>query len=94
MKQLICGNCGYLTNKNGAEEIGSTVYVIIKTIILVAAFIGLLFLGPVGWILAIALLFIPISKKKTNQCPKCKGENCLIPIDTPKGQELYNKYLN
>lgn len=93
MSKYICGNCGNLTEINGIiGDIGSNIWVIIKTIVLVAVFIGLLFVPVVGWIIDIALLFVPLTNKKKNYCPKCKTENCLIPVDSPKGKDLFNKY--
>lgn len=91
--KYICSNCGY-TNKD--EEYldflsfaGRSIFTIIKVIVYLAVVIGLFFIPVVGWILALVLLFTPINNsKKANKCPHCKAENCLVPLNTAKGQEL------
>lgn len=94
--KYICSNCGY-TNKD--EEYldflnlaGDGIFNIIKTIVYLIIVIGLFFIPVIGWILALVLLFTPInnSAKKINKCPNCKAENCLVPLSSPRGQELLN----
>lgn len=99
MSKFICSNCGYTNKDDDMSEVketmgclGASIWTVIKVIIFWIGFIALLFIPIIGWILAIILLFIPISSKKKIQCPHCKMENCIIPIDSPKGKELLEKY--
>ena len=99
--QYICSNCGY-TNKDTFiyEDMFSVIKfffnsfgTIIKTIGFITIFCMLLCFPPLGWILAVAMLFIPINKvRNNNYCPGCNAENCLVPLNTPKGKKLYNEY--
>ena len=95
MEKLICEKCGALSEKNETlSRSGLIIWNVIKTVVFLIIFIGLWFIPVVGWILAIALLFVPINQKNKNKCTKCQNENCIIPVDSPKGQELYKKYYN
>ena len=91
MAEFICEQCGSVTTNN-KTVVGKGINNIAKTILYIVIFIILLCIPIIGWILAIILLFNPINGKKI--CPQCKNENCLIPVETPKGKELYKKYHN
>lgn len=104
MVKWICSNCGYCLDedttyslKEDLKYLWSSGFTIIKTICFIAIFIGLLFIPVIGWILAVLLLFVPISNNNReteieNQCPNCKATNCLVPINTPRGKKLYREY--
>lgn len=38
------------------------------------------------------LIFPLIASNNKNICPECKNSNCVIPVNSPKGIELLNKY--
>lgn len=47
----------------------------------------------VGFVLLVALILSPyvfyrLFAKTTIVCRKCKGENCLVPMKSPRGQEI------
>ena len=92
MTKYICSNCGSVTEKTPLNFLGEGIWSILKVILFLIGFIILLCIPVFGWILAIILLFIPISKKQNYRCEKCQSENCLIPVSSPKGKELYKKY--
>lgn len=78
----ICKNCGYC-GEEGTVVKGSLGVEILLWIL------GLLTFGIV------LLIAIPYSIwrlcSKTKACPKCGAQN-MIPLDTPAGQELANKF--
>lgn len=103
LKNFICSNCGYSDYKTSIDEVVSntisgaakTVFDSVRIIIWLILFIVCLLCGPVGWFFAFFLLLYPILsslKKKTNICPKCGADNCLIPLNTPKGKKLFKEY--
>lgn len=77
--KYICRNCGELTDKSYQKDscLGSL------------AWIFFIFIS-----IGIALVFYIIYKinSKSNCCPHCKANNSLVPVDTPIGEELFNKY--
>lgn len=91
MTEFICEQCGSITSNN-ETPVRKGVTNVIKTIVYLIGFVILLCIPIIGWILAIILLLKPINGKDKKICPQCKNENCLIPIETPKGKELYKKY--
>lgn len=92
MAIYICSNCGSLTEKVPLDFLGEGIWSIVKTIFFLIGFVVLCCIPVFGWVLAIILLFIPISQKKKSKCSKCQCENCLIPTSSPKGKELYKQY--
>ena len=101
MAKYICQVCGYSNYDDDLDlldevigGIGSGTFTIFKTIIFIVIWVGLWFIPIFGWILALAMLFIPISSKKNEKCPKCHNSNCLVPLDSPKGKELFKNYYS
>ena len=65
----------------------------------VTALLFLLFVGSIVtmlWPLAILILvadaIIYYATLKKNCCPKCKGKDCVIPLNTPMGQKLMRDF--
>lgn len=90
MTKYICSNCGELSDKMGNNSgIGClTTFVVFILIIL-------LFINPIicgfFFILCIILSCL-IERNESNVCQYCKARNCMLPIDSPKGEVLFNKY--
>ena len=48
---------------------------------------------PVAWIvIGFEILFFILTGGKSNCCQKCKAKNCIIPVNTPRGEKLFNEY--
>jgi ribosomal protein S27AE len=103
LKNFICSNCGYSDYKTSIDEVVSnvvggvtkSVFGSVQIIIWLILFIACLCFPPVGWFFAFFLLLYPILsslKNKSNVCPKCGADNCLIPLNTPKGKKLFKEY--
>ena len=53
-------------------------------------FVGslVMMLWPVAILILIADAIIYYATLKKNCCPRCKGKECVIPLDTPMGRKL------
>lgn len=82
----ICVDCLYV-----GKEQTKTPYILIIDIILVVCLIGSLllqiWLGAIFWGIVFALYLSLVRARKKHVCPKC-GHPAMIPLDTPKAQEL------
>lgn len=89
MTKYICSNCGYLQDElcgTGNDAQGFWVFSLIITFI-IALFV------PVAWIVVgFEILFCILTGGKLNSCRKCKAKDCMLPIDTPKGEKLFNEF--
>lgn len=92
MSGYICSNCGNTQNNYGEENGGcaQTFWIICLVITL---FISLF--CAVGWIVVgfeILFIILTSSSKKINTCFKCNAKDCVIPLDTPRGKQIYNEF--
>ncbi len=88
--KFICENCGCLIDEAQlkGENLFGCIWGGVALIIAIILFFTNLFSGLIFMILY--LILGSLSKQKS-VCTHCGSEN-IIPINTPKGQELYNKY--
>lgn len=91
MEKYICENCGSLIKSSEVE--GDYLKGCLWTFFsFCLSFIIAIFFN---WLLAIifliVFLIIMIIRFQKKICPSCKSQN-IIPINTPRGIELYNKY--
>lgn len=83
----ICSNCGKTTNEDSLKKsngLGCFLWVI--------GFIALFVTWPVAIIVLLFAIVVSLNAKPNNICPNCNATNCVIPINSPKGEELYEKY--
>lgn len=87
--KYICSNCGHLQNEIG--ESGGCAHGFWGICIFITIIISLLYW--VGFIvLAFEILFFILTGGKSNCCYKCKAKDCVIPVNTPRGEKLFNEY--
>lgn len=87
----ICANCGGQFKKpdtKGENFFGCMWFINFLVFIVVGCFFNVI----IGISILIIYILIGSLNKQKKICPYCKNENCFIPIDTPKGQELYKKF--
>ncbi|MCM1339920.1 MAG: hypothetical protein NC191_09645 [Muribaculaceae bacterium] len=102
MNKYICSNCKEIigTDKDKIENfllniLGGGLTIISVIIYLALLIVSIILIFTQFWILGLVLTILCCckrfsfkTKQFTNQCPKCRAENTLVPSDTLKGQEL------
>lgn len=87
--KYICSNCGNLQNrlkeKDGCANRFWGWCIWVTLLISLFYWVGFI-------VLAFEILFFMLTKGKSNFCHKCKSIGCVIPMDTPKGKELFDEY--
>lgn len=87
--KYICSNCGHLQTEIGNS--GGCAHDFWGICIFFTIFISLIYW--VGFIvLAFEILFFILTSGKSNCCYKCKAKDCVIPVNTPRGEKLFNEY--
>lgn len=87
--KYICSNCGYLQDEIGVS--GGCAHDFWGWCIIVTLLISLFYW--VGFIvLAFEILFFILTSGKSNCCKKCKAKDCVIPVNTPRGEKIFNEY--
>lgn len=87
--RYICSNCGYLQDEIGVS--GGCAHDFWGWCIIVTLLISLFYW--VGFIvLAFEILFFILTSGKSNCCKKCKAKDCVIPVNTPRGEKIFNEY--
>lgn len=83
----LCINCKYL-----GKEVKSKYYYIIPPIILLVfgIFLYSYFIPAIVWIVFGLYTLVKFIDNK-NICPICKKTNTMIPLDTPRAQEIIKK---
>lgn len=89
--KYICSNCGNLQNTIGENSgcahdfWGITLFITI----MIAIFI------PVAWVvIGFEILFFILTGRSSNCCNKCNAKDCVIPVNTPRGEKIHNEYYN
>ena len=88
-KLYICTQCGYVGAPKSRVR-GSFIMELILWIL------GLIFTFVVSWL----FIFIPIFYSmfrlsgRYTECPQCHLRNTMIPLDSPRGRQLYNQIRN
>lgn len=87
--KYICSNCGYLQDEIGVS--GGCAHSFWGWCIIVTLLISLFYwLGFI--VLAFEILFFILTGGKSNCCKKCKAKDCVIPVNTPRGEKIFNEY--
>lgn len=87
--KYICSNCGYLQNEIGIS--GGCAHTFWSWCIIITLLLSLIYW--VGFIvLAFEILFFILTGGKSNCCHKCKAKDCVIPVNTPRGEKLFDEY--
>ena len=91
-KEKICKNCGFIGKEK--KKVRGTLSMELSLWVL-----GLILLifPPLGILVLIFALFYSLyrlASPKLVICPSCKAENCMIPIDSPIGQKLFQEFKN
>ena len=86
----ICTKCG-ATMWNPKKISGMGCWI---TVLLFIAFVAsvVTFLWVVSFLILVLDAIIYYCTLKKNCCPKCKGTECVIPIDTPMGRRLLRDF--
>ena len=87
MAKKICKNCGYLGNSKKSSSFLGEISIWIIFIFLSFLFLPLILI-PIGYTL---YRFFVGTK---DICPSCKAQDTVVPIDSPIGKDLYNKYYS
>lgn len=97
VKSYICSNCGEMTDYPMSKTVGCSGCSMAVCLIV----IGIILLLFNGWLISIVLFiiaffiqFIHHDNEITNICPHCEANNALIPTDSPKGEEILNRYYS
>nr|DAD89877.1 MAG TPA: Putative zinc binding domain [Myoviridae sp. ctsip2] len=91
MADYICRNCGHMQCSSGTN--GGCAYTFWFLLLIITIFIGLFF--PVAFIVvAFEVLFLILTSRNpdSNFCFKCKARGCVVPFNTPAGQQLYKTF--
>lgn len=91
MADYICRNCGHMQCSSGTN--GGCAYTFWFILLIITIFIGLFF--PVAFIVvAFEVLFLILTSRNpdSNFCFKCKARGCVVPFNTPAGQQLYKTF--
>ncbi len=89
--QYICSNCGNVQNGNGQNfGCGTLFWIVLLCLNLV---IGI-FAPPALILVLFEILFIILcsNSDKVTHCRYCKSQGTVVPVNSPKGSELYDKY--
>ena len=88
--RYICTNCG-TTMRSPKKVSGMGCWV---TLLLLLLFVGsvVTLLWPLAILILVADAIIYYATLKKNCCPKCKGKECVIPLNTPMGQKLMRDF--
>ncbi len=90
--KYICTKCGSLLNYQGSTPVGCLeifIQGLVILFIIVCLVINSVWVKGFGAILLISWLFNFLIEK--NHCSVCKCNNCVIPIDSPRGKEIIEK---
>ena len=88
--EYICSCCGSKIEnpKKQGENFYNIIWSILSVIFIIVGFINNITVGIV--LIYLYIIAANVSREKF-VCPVCKSEN-IIPINTPKGQQLYDRY--
>lgn len=90
MAEYICRNCGFIQHKTGYSS--GCAFTFWTICLVFTVFIGLF--AAVAWIVVLfEILFMILTRpRKSNECFKCKANDCVVPIDTPAGKKIYTEF--
>lgn len=89
--KYICRNCGYIQYQEGQTRGCAAVFWLLTLII--TSIIGLF--APIAFVVvAFEILFLILTSRNpdSNYCFKCKARDCIVPMDTPAGEQLYKNF--
>ena len=89
--KYICRNCGYIQYQEGQTRGCTAVFWLLTLIITIV--IGLVY--PIAFVVvAFEILFLILTSRNpdSNYCFKCKARDCIVPMDTPAGEQLYKNF--
>ena len=91
MADYICRNCGHMQCSSGTN--GGCAYTFWFILLIITIFIGLF--APLAFIVvAFEVLFLILTSRNpdSNFCFKCKARGCVVPFNTPAGQQIYRTF--
>lgn len=91
MADYICRNCGHMQCSSGTN--GGCAYTFWFLLLIVTIFIGLF--APIAFVVvAFEVLFLILTSRNpdSNFCFKCKARGCVVPFNTPAGQQIYKNF--
>ena len=91
MAGYICRNCGHMQCSSGTN--GGCAYTFWFILLIVTIFIGLF--APIAFVVvAFEVLFLILTSRNpdSNFCFKCKARGCVVPFNTPAGQQIYRTF--
>lgn len=93
--KYICTKCGSLLKYQGSAPVGFLeifIQGLVILFIICCLVYDLIWVKCFGSLLLITWFFNFLLEK--NHCSVCKCNNCVIPIDSPIGKEISEKYIN
>lgn len=91
MADYICRNCGHMQCSSGTN--GGCAYTFWFILLIITIFIGLF--APIAFVVvAFEVLFLILTSRNpdSNFCFKCKARGCVVPFNTPAGQQIYRNF--
>lgn len=91
MADYICRNCGHMQCSSGTN--GGCAYTFWFLLLIITIFIGLF--APIAFVVvAFEVLFLILTSRNpdSNFCFKCKARGCVVPFNTPAGQQIYKTF--
>ena len=91
MADYICRNCGHMQCSSGTN--GGCAYTFWFVLLIITILIGLF--APLAFIVvAFEVLFLILTSRNpdSNFCFKCKARGCVVPFNTPAGQQIYRTF--
>ena len=90
--RYICTHCG-ATMRSPKKVSGMGCWVTLLLLVLfIATVVTFLWLLSILVLILDAIIYYCTLKK--NCCPKCKGKECVIPINTPMGQKMLRDFAS
>ena len=91
MAKYICRNCGNIQYQQGQN--GGCAYTFWFLLLIFTIFIGLF--APIAFVVVafeVLFLILTIRNPDSNYCFQCKARGCIVPMDTPAGEQLYKSF--